>query len=86
MYPEYLVCDLDGRWKEQERNGKSPHHRKSDPLKWSTRWRSSARSSPYVKTIIFDSGTAVLDFIQSKGRLEEAPGEQQKYNIDKVNR
>jgi hypothetical protein len=85
MSPEYLVNDFDGRWTEQERNmpGKSHIIDKSDPLEVVAEMeKQRPQLAGYVKTIIYDSGTAVLDFIQARGRLEEGQG---KKNADRVN-
>jgi hypothetical protein len=90
MSPEYLVADLDGRWTEQrEVKDKSRIISQSDPLEVVNEMeRLRPQLSPYVRTLIYDSGTAVLDFIQSRGRLQEAAVQASggKYNGDNVNR
>jgi hypothetical protein len=90
MSPEYLVADLDGRWTEQkEVKDKSRIISQSDPLEVvNDMERLRPQLSPYVRTLIYDSGTAVLDFIQSRGRLQEAAVQASggKYNGDNVNR
>jgi hypothetical protein len=91
MSPEYLVNDFDGRWVEQKEAmaGKSHIIDKSDPLEVVAEMeKMRAQLTGYVKTILFDSGTAVLDFIQSRGRLQEeaARAAGGKFNADNVNR
>jgi hypothetical protein len=90
MSPEYLVADLDGRWTEQrEVKDKSRIISQSDPLEVVNEMEKlRPQLSPYVRTLIYDSGTAVLDFIQSRGRLQEAAVQASggKYNGDNVNR
>jgi hypothetical protein len=91
MSPEYLVADLDGRWKEQEKTaaGKSYRITESEPL---AIVREMDKLYPnigsYVKTIIIDSGTAVLDYLGSKGRLleAEARASNKKFNMNDVHR
>jgi hypothetical protein len=91
MAPEYLVCDFDGRWKEQEKTagGRSYRITESDALKVIAEMKKLyPQIHQYVKTIIYDSGTAVLDFIQAKGRLMDAEAKENKtkFNTDDINR
>lgn len=91
MSPEYLVCDFDGRWKEQIKGagGKSYIIAENNPLKVVDEMKKMyPQIHNYVNTIIFDSGTAVLDFIQARGRLMEAEATEnkQKFNLDNINR
>ena len=90
MSPEYLVADLDGRWDEQEANLLGVAHviRESEVLPLIARMEALAKSAPNIKTVIFDSGTAILDYIQSKGRLqeEEATAKKQKFNLNDVHK
>jgi hypothetical protein len=89
MNPEYLTADLDGRWIEQK-DVKTQSHviNKSDPLDVVAEMD---KLRPHlfgtIGTVIYDSGTAVLDYIQAKGRLLERQAEEngKKYNGDKIN-
>jgi hypothetical protein len=90
MDPEHLVLDLDGRWKEQERHlGKSFRITESEPLKIVDEMKKQwPQIAPYVKTIVVDSGTAILDFLQSKGRLmeQQAREQKQKFNVNDLHK
>jgi hypothetical protein len=91
MDAEHLVLDLDGRWKEQERNIQSRSYTitESDPLKIVDEMKKQyPQVHQYVHTIVVDSGTAVMDFIQSKGRLMEvaAREQRQKFNLNDIHR
>jgi hypothetical protein len=90
MDPEHLVLDLDGRWKEQERHlGKSFRITESEPLKIVEEMKKQwPQIAPYVKTIVVDSGTAILDFLQSKGRLmeQQAREQKQKFNVNDLHK
>jgi hypothetical protein len=91
LSPEYLVCDFDGRWKEQEKTagGKSYRITESAPLKVVDELKKLyPQLHSYVNTIIMDSGTAVLDFIQAQGRLMEAEARanKQKFNVNDIHR
>jgi hypothetical protein len=90
LSPEYLVADFDGRWTEQKgAKGKSHIIRESDPLKVESEMkRLRPQIGQYVKTVIYDSGTAVLDFIQSRGRLMDANAREQnkKFNLNDIHR
>ena len=90
LSPEYLVADFDGRWTEQRgAKGKSHIIRESDPLKVEAEMRKMRpQLSGYVNTVIYDSGTAVLDYIQARGRLQEANArdQKQKFNLNDVHR
>jgi hypothetical protein len=87
--PEHLVADLDGRWVEQkEVKDTSRVIRKSDPLDVVAEMdKMRPQLFGTVNTVIYDSGTAVLDYIQAKGRLLERQSEEagKKYNGDKIN-
>ena len=90
LSPEYLVCDFDGRWAEQK-DVKTKSHviRESDPLKVIDEMKKLyPQLHTYVNTIIMDSGTAVLDFQQSRGRLldTQAREEKRKFNLNDVHR
>ena len=90
MSPEYLVADLDGRWSEQkEVQGQSHVITESDPLQM-VRQMEALRPSLQGKvgTVTFDSGTAVMDYLQAKGRLMEAQAreQKQKFNLNDVHR
>lgn len=89
MSPEYLVADLDGRWDEQAKNVLGVAHviKKSETLAIVTEMEKYAATNKNIQTVIYDSGTAVLDYIQSKGRLMEAeakPGS--KFNLNDVHK
>ena len=91
LSPEYLVCDFDGRWQEQVRSagGKSYIIAENDPLKVIGEMKKMyPQIHNYVNTIIYDSGTAVLDFIQSKGRLmaDAAAADNKKFNLNDIHR
>lgn len=85
MDPEHLVADLDGRWDEQkDRTQKSYKIETSDPLQIVEEMeKQRPQIGQYVKTIVVDSGTAILDFIQSKGRLMETRAEETKKKFNK---
>ena len=88
LSPEYLVCDFDGRWVEQKKTGSHIISR-SDALEAVNEMeKMRAQLAGYVKTVVFDSGTAVLDFIQARGRLQEEAAKNSggKYNGDNVNK
>lgn len=91
MSPEYLVGDLDGRWKEQEDRapGKSHVIKENRPVQL-VKAMDSLLPSLFgkVQTVIYDSGTAVLDFVQAMGRLQadEAKASKTKFNNDTLNR
>jgi hypothetical protein len=84
MDPEHLVLDLDGRWDEQKgRTKKSYKITNSEPLRIVEEMeKMRPQLGTYVKTIVVDSGTAVLDYISSRGRLMEADAvsNKKKYN------
>jgi hypothetical protein len=91
LSPEYLVADLDGRWAEQHKNaaGKSHIITESDPLKLADEMKKlRPQIGGYVQTIIFDSGTAVMDYLQSKGRLMEAAARErkEKFNLNDLHK
>ena len=90
MSPEYLVADLDGRWDEQTENTLGVAHvvRESETLKLITAMEALSKSAPGIRTVIFDSGTAILDYIQSKGRLQAdaAKAAGQKFNLNDVHK
>jgi hypothetical protein len=90
LSPEYLVCDLDGRWSEQkEVAGQSHVIAESDPLKMVAKMEAlRVKLQGKVGTVIYDSGTAVMDLLQSKGRLMEADAreQKQKFNLNDVHR
>src|SRR5262245_6781454 len=85
MSPEYLTLDLDGRWAEQDVDDKSHVITDSDPLKLVDRMESlRTQFQGKVNTIVYDSGTAVLDFLQARGRLMEQQARElkQKFNVN----
>jgi hypothetical protein len=89
MNPEYLTLDMDGRWSEQDLDEKSHVVTDTDPLKIIDRMESlRAKLMGKVGTVVIDSGTGVLDYIQAKGRLMEAAAKEanQKFNKDNINR
>jgi hypothetical protein len=91
MSPEYLVADLDGRWKEQEKTASGRSHviAENDPLKLAKRMDEALPNLfGSVGTVIMDSGTAVMDYLQSKGRLMEAEAREkkQKFNVNDIHR
>lgn len=92
LSPEYLVADLDGRWEEQKKriNGNKSHViTEPDPLRLAARMEEMrVQLADYVRTIVFDSGTAVLDYMGAKGRLSEAAAKaaNKKYNGDDANK
>jgi hypothetical protein len=89
MNPEYLTLDMDGRWAEQDLTEQSHLVTDTDPLKIIDRMEVlRGKLMGKVGTVVIDSGTGVLDYIQSKGRLMEAAAKesQQKFNKDNVNR
>jgi hypothetical protein len=91
MSPEHLVLDLDGRWVEQHKTaaGKSHIIKESEPLKIVKELETmKPQLAPYINTIIVDSGTAVMDFMQSKGRLMEVAAKQEgkKFNLNDLHK
>src|SRR5689334_17332182 len=79
MNPKYLTLDMDGRWDEQGLDENSTIVTDSDPLKIVDRMESlRSQLMGKVQTVIIDSGTAVLDFIQSRGRLMETAAREAK--------
>lgn len=88
MSPELLVADLDGRWDEQTATGGKAHIiRESETLKLLDAMEKYLKT-PGIKTVLIDSGTALLDYITSKGRLQEleAKATGGKFNLDNVHR
>jgi len=88
MSPDYLVADLDGRWEDQNPRGKSHVIKVSDPLEMVDEMEKLRKSVSGVGTVIYDSGTAVMDFFQSRGRLMEqkAKAEGRKFNLNDIHR
>ena len=89
MNPEYLTLDMDGRWAEQDLDTKSHVVTDTDPLKIIDRMESlRGKLMGKVGSVVIDSGTGVLDYLQSKGRLMEqaAKDANQKFNKDSINR
>jgi hypothetical protein len=89
MNPEYLTLDMDGRWAEQDLDEKSHIVTDTDPLKIVDRMEGlRLKLQNKVATILVDSGTGILDYIQARGRLMEADAraKNEKFNKDNVNR
>jgi hypothetical protein len=87
MSPAYLVADLDGRWGEQ--GAEATVITESEPLAIVAKMNGLITSlKGKVQTIIYDSGTAILDLLQSQERLQEAAAVKagQKYNLDNSHR
>ena len=89
MNPEYLTLDMDGRCSEQDLDEKSHVVTDSDPLKIIDRMESlRMKLMGRVGTVVVDSGTGVLDYIQARGRLmeQDARDRKEKFNKDNLNR
>ncbi len=90
MSAEYLVVDLDARWDEQNRNtlGKSHVIRKHETLEIIDEMERLSKTDHNIRTVAFDSGTAILDYVQSRGRLQSDAAAQKgtKFNLDHVHR
>ncbi len=77
MSPEYLVFDFDGRWSEQERTacGKSHIISSGDVIEVC---QEAHRRLPDLRgkvgTVVVDSGTSVMDYVQAVGRLKAVDG------------
>lgn len=91
MDPDYIVLDFDGRWVEQKDNQRGTSHviQNNDVLEAVYEMNKHLKSvGDKVKTVVIDSGTAVLDYIQAMGRLEEdkAKSAGRKFNINMTHR
>lgn len=91
MSPEFLVLDYDGRWEEQIEGatGKSHLISTNDVLE---SIKEMDRRMPDLKgkvgTVVVDSGTSVIDYIESAGRLADAIARKQgqKFNLNDVHK
>ncbi len=87
MSPEYLVLDFDGRWNEQDGNVLGKYHliSSSDVLEVAGEMKRRLKDlKGKVGTIVVDSGTSVLDYVQSLGRMQVAAGQGNANDVHKV--
>lgn len=86
MAPEYLVVDFDGRWSEQDPNlrGKAHIIQNGELIAACKEMQRLAPTLTGVRSVIWDSGTVVLDRIGATGRMqaEKAREEGKKYDLN----
>lgn len=72
MESDFLVLDFDGRWKDQEVADRSHLIANDNPMKIINRMEELRPGlQKKVKTVVIDSGTALLDYETSLDRLRE---------------
>ncbi|HMN10994.1 MAG TPA: ATP-binding protein, partial [Bellilinea sp.] len=82
MAPEYLVLNFDGRWVEQNPNVSGKYHliSNADPIVVVNEMEKKRPGlASVVQSVIVDSGTQILDYVQSYDRLKNADAGDKKW-------